>query len=370
MKMKFILTLIGAAFSLAAYAAGTAVDSQQAEAGRVYVLSNKLENSVLVFNRASDGSLSFLEEVSTGGAGTDGTGDPLASQGSIALRDDNKVLVAVNAASGDLTAFQVTDSGLKFGSKVASGGFFPISVTINEGLVYVVNRLGFPNIAGYTVSDTGELAPIAGSRRNLAGGPLSNAGQISFTPDGQELIVTEKGTNLIDVFNVLPSGQTEFRRAFLSRGITPFGFAFGPADSVIISEATGGLPMAATTSSYRIRSGGGLQRVSSAVPDNGTAACWVVVTGATAWVVNTASASISSYDVGNDGSITLAQAVAASTGDGTVPIDAAASSDNQFLYQVLSATGEIAVFAIDGVALTPLSGVDGLPLSIQGIVAR
>ena len=370
MKTKFLLTLIGAAFSFTAYAAGTGADAQQAQAGRVYVLSNKPENSVLVFHRASDGSLSFLQEVPTGGAGTDGTGDPLASQGSIALRNDNKVLVAVNAVSGDLTAFQVTDSGLEFGSRIVSGGYFPISVTINGGLVYVVNRLGFPNITGYTVSDTGQLMPITGSRRDLVGGPLSNAGQVSFRPDGQQLIVTEKGTNLIDVLNVLPSGQTEGPLAVTSRGSTPFGFAFGPGDSVIISEATGGLPMAATTSSYRTTAGGGLQPVSSAVPNNGTAACWVVVTGATAWVVNTGSATISSYDIGNDGSLTLARSVAASTGDGTVPIDAAASSDNRFLYQVLSATGQISVFGISDSTLSPLSVVKGLPLSVQGIVAH
>jgi hypothetical protein len=62
--------------------------------------------------------------------------------------------------------------------------------------------------------------------------------------------------------------------------------------------------------------------------------------------------------------------VAASTGTGTVPIDAAASSDGRFFYQVLSATGQIAVFGINGSALNPIRIVDGLPLSIQGIVAR
>jgi len=365
MKIKFLFTLIGAAFSFAAYAA-----TDQQQAGRVYVLSNKPENSVLVFNRASNGNLTFLQEAPSYGLGTDGTGDPLASQGSIALCDNDKVLLAVNAASGDLTAFRVTDVGLEFGSKIASAGYFPISVTLHNGLAYVVNRLGFPNITGYTVNDNGQLLEITGSRRQLAGGPLAMPGQISFSPNGQQLFVTEKGTNLIDVFNVLPSGQTDGPLAVTSRGRTPFGFAFGPGGSVIVSEAEGGLPMASTASSYRTTAGGALQPVSSAVPNNGTASCWMAVTGATAWVVNTASATISSYHVGNDGRITLAQSVAASTGDGTVPIDNAVSSDNRFLYQVLSATGQITVFRINGSTLVPLSIVDDLPLSIQGIVAR
>src|SRR5437867_7614873 len=100
MKTKFLLSLIGAAFSFAVCIAEAAID----QSGRVYVLSNKPENSVLVFNRASDGSLTFLQEVATQGAGTGATADPLQSQGSLALSADNKVLLAVNPASGELTA--------------------------------------------------------------------------------------------------------------------------------------------------------------------------------------------------------------------------------------------------------------------------
>src|SRR5205809_5193497 len=153
MKIKFLLLLVGAAVSCAVCTAGAATD--QTQTGRVYILSNKPENSVLVFNRASDGSLSFLQEAATQGAGTGATGDPLQSQGSVALRADNKVLLAVNPASGELTAFRVTDAGLEFGSKVPSGGFFPVSVTVHNNLVYVVNQLGVPNITGFTVNDAG-----------------------------------------------------------------------------------------------------------------------------------------------------------------------------------------------------------------------
>ena len=62
--------------------------------------------------------------------------------------------------------------------------------------------------------------------------------------------------------------------------------------------------------------------------------------------------------------------VAAFTGDGSGPIDAAASSDGNFLHVLLSATGQIAIYNINGGTLTPLPVVSGLPLSIQGIVAR
>jgi 6-phosphogluconolactonase len=252
---------------------------------------------------------------------------------------------------------------------VLSGGFFPVSVTIYNHLVYVVNQLGFPNVNGYTVSDTGQLVEIPNSRRDLAGGPLALPAEVSFTPDGTQLIVSEKGTRLLDTFNVLANGQTQGPLAQPSLGKTPFGFGFGPGNSVIVSEAQGGFPSHATASSYHLPANPRLQGISRTVPDNGTAACWVAVTGDVAWVVNTASASISSYNIASDGSITLANAVAASIPD-TVPIDAAASGDGRFLYQVLSTTGQIAIFSISGTALTPLTTVDNLPLSDQGIVAR
>jgi 6-phosphogluconolactonase len=366
-KQKFLLSFIGAAAWYGVCTAGAFTDESQAS--RVYVLSNKPNNSVLVFDRASNGSLSFIQEAATQGAGTGGTGDPLQSQGSVALRADNKVLLAVNPASGEVTAFRVTEAGLEFGSKVSSGGFFPVSVTVYNSLVYVVNQLGIPNITGYTVSDTGQLTQIAGSERDLAGGPLALPAEVGFTPDGTQLIVTEKGTALLDTFNVLASGQTDGPLPERSRGKTPFGFVFGPGDSVIASEAEGGLPMLATASSYRLTGNVIPQPVSKKVRDHGTAACWVAVTGDVAWVVNTASASISSYNIGSNGSIILANPVAASIPD-TVPIDAAASGDGGFLYQVLSTTGQIAVFSINGSALNPVTTVNGLPLSIQGIVAR
>jgi hypothetical protein len=87
-------------------------------------------------------------------------------------------------------------------------------------------------------------------------------------------------------------------------------------------------------------------------------------------VVNTGTATISSYQLNMDDSITLANPQAAFTGDGSSPIEAAASSDEAYLYQVISATGEIAIFAINGTNLEPAGTVSGLPLSIQGIVAR
>ena len=96
----------------------------------------------------------------------------------------------------------------------------------------------------------------------------------------------------------------------------------------------------------------------------------MATTGPTAWVVNTGTAVISAYQIDANGNLTLADADAGFTGDGSTPIDLAASNDGQFLYVLKSATGEIAAFQINGTGLTPLFTQGGLPLSIQGIAAQ
>lgn len=340
------------------------------QSGVVYVMSNRAkQNSVFTFERAADGTLSFVGETPSGGMGTGVTLDPLQSQGALALRADGKLLLAVNPASGDLSAFRVTASGLKFASKKTTNGALPVSVTVHGNHVYVLNQLGSANISGFTVSDTGLLAPLSASTRELAGGPLAQPAQVSFTPDGSQLIVTEKGTHLLDTFLVQPDGRPAGPAVQRSSGRTPFGFAFGPSGSVIVTEVENRLPMKATVSSY-LTTEGALEAVSAAVPNKQSAACWVATTGHTAWVVNTGTATISAYDIANDGSLTLLDPVAATTSDATSPIDLAASQDGKFLYVLKSATGEIAAFRIDGSSLTPLFTLGGLPPSIQGIVAR
>jgi 6-phosphogluconolactonase (cycloisomerase 2 family) len=199
---------------------------------------------------------------------------------------------------------------------------------------------------------------------------LALPAQISFTPDGTQLLVTEKGTNLIDSFQVRSDGKTAGATALPSSGKTPFGFAFGSSGSVVVSEVQNRFPTKATASSYQLTEGSGLQPVTATVPDNQSGACWVATTGDTAWIVNTGTAVISAYQIGAGGSLALLNSEAATTGDATSPIDVAASSDGQFLYLLKSATGEIAAFRINGTSLEPLFTEGGLPLSIQGLVAR
>ena len=162
----------------------------------VYTLTNQVAgNAVAVFNRAADGTLSAAGTIATGGTGTGGS---LGSQGAVALSDDGRRLFAVNAGSNDVSVFDVGPTGLSLASQTASGGTLPISLTAHGSLLYVLNAGGAGNISGFSVRATGGLTPIAGSTQPLSGTNVGPA-QVSFSPDGRRLVVTEKNTNLLDV---------------------------------------------------------------------------------------------------------------------------------------------------------------------------
>ncbi len=349
------------------------------KAGAVYVLTNQVNNAVAAFHRAADGTLTAAGTFPTGGSGDpvaqpgDPPTDPLASQGALILSEDNRLLFAVNAGSNEVSVLAVGKSGLTLVDKVASGGVRPISLTLHENLLYVLNEGGTPNINGFTVSDTGELTPLAGSARPLAGGSAADPAEVRFSPDGTLLVVTEKKTNIIDTYTVGADGLASGPITNPSNGVTPFGFEFDSAGHLVVSEAFGGTPGAAAASSYTASPGGALSVVSGSVPNGQTASCWVVITnsGRYAYVSNTGSGTISSYRLGDNGALTLLDAVAASTGAGSSPIDMALNNSSHYLYVLAAGLQAVAAFRVesDG-GLTPIEVEGGLPFGAQGIAAR
>lgn len=68
-------------------------------------------------------------------------------------------------------------------------------------------------MTGFTVDEDGHLHPIAGSTRPLSG-PHPNPAQVQLSPDGEQLLVTEKGvltdpsTGHIDIYYVASDGSS------------------------------------------------------------------------------------------------------------------------------------------------------------------
>jgi 6-phosphogluconolactonase (cycloisomerase 2 family) len=332
----------------------------------VYTLTNQTTgNRVAVFSRAADGTLTPAGSVATGGSGT---GDGLGSQGSIVLSDDGRWLFAVNPGSNDVSVFGVGTAALTLASRTPSGGIQPISLTVSGSVVYVLNAGGDGNITGFHLDDTGGLTPIAGSTRSLSGTNVGPA-QVSFSPDGRRLIVSEKATNLLDVYPVDANGLAGARTTVASAGGTPFGFAFGLHDLLLVSEAAD--PGSAT--SYVLGRDGGLGVVSGAVPTHQGAPCWVAVTsdGRFGYTGN-GNGSVSGFGIGPAGAISLLDADGATAVVGGGVNDIALSGNSRYLY-VLQVGDAPAIHAFlvqqDG-HLEPLGPVAGLPAGTRGLAAR
>ena len=332
--------------------------------GAVYALTNQVTgNAVAVFTRAADGTLTAAGAVGTGGTGT---GSGLGSQGSVALSADGRWLFAVNAGSNEVSVFAVGAGGLSLTSRTGSGGTLPISLTAHGNVLYVLNAGGSGNISGFTVGSTGGLTPIAGSTQSLSG---TNAGpaQVSFSPDGRRLVVTEKNTNLLDVYAVDAGGAASGPVTVASAGRTPFGFAFGLRNDLFVSEAAG------SASSYVLNASGYLSLVSGAVPTHRVAPCWAVVTadGRFGYTGN-GSGSVSAFAIAPSGAASLVD-----TDGGTAVLsgggvnDIALSHNSRYLYVLQTGSPQmIQAFRVEADGhLTPLGAIAGLPNGTRGLAA-
>ena len=181
--------------------------------------------------------------VPTGGLGT---GNSLASQGGI-VRDGRRLLV-VNAGDNTVTSFAITRDGLSRRDVEPSGGIRPVSVTVHDDVVYVLNT-GSDSVSGFHINDRGNLTPIANSARALST-TGTGAAEVKFTHDGDALIVTEKATNTIDTFEVSDDGVAGAATFTASVGVVPYGFDIDRRDHVVVSEAATG-----SVSSYRFDDG-------------------------------------------------------------------------------------------------------------------
>ena len=368
-----LLLLVLVAGGAAAQAASPPALDPVARPGAVYVMTNDAAaNAIMIYNRAADGTLTADGSFPTGGLGT---GGGLGSQDALIVSKDGRFLFVVNAGSDEITSFRVRSGSLIWADKIHSNGDMPISLTFDGRRLVVLNAGGSGNISAFNVNARGNLRPIPGATQPLSNGGVGAApgpAQVSFTPNGRQLVVTKKATNLILTYNLTRAG-IDPPVVHASVGQTPFGFAFGGRNRLIVSEAFGGAADASALSSYLVGPGV-LENVTPSALTNQTAACWVVVTGngRYTYTTNTGSGSVTGYAIGHDGSLTLldADGRTGDTGAGSRPIDASLSRNSQYLYVLNAGTHTISAFTVesDG-SLTPLGEVAAPPTAV-GIAAR
>jgi 6-phosphogluconolactonase (cycloisomerase 2 family) len=395
-------------------------------------------NQITVWSRAASGQLTQLQTIGTNGKGSGIQIDPtdsLGSEGSLALDASHQFLFAVNTETaagtagdcnmGSISAFTIdsNDGWLTFVGKVPSGGLYPNSLTVLGKQVYVLNAGGpglynacgmEPNITGFQFDSGGHLTSIPSSTQSLNPGPMPGSSinpagllncdpggfgaavvcglnppafprspaEIGFTPDGNGIVVTVKGTNSIYMFPLhaglpvrpvvwKPNGPTQ---------PTYFGFAFDSAGNLVVAEPFGMSAIipakpASGVSSFSIGKNATMTPLTVNLPNGQALGCWLVLDSATgvAFVSNNGSGTISTYRVDSHGSLALLTGAAVTGLAGINDMAIARNGANGYLYALAAGAGTVNGWKInsDG-SLTSLGApLAGMPANAgaQGLAA-
>lgn len=302
-----------------------------------------------MFRRTIDGTLIPAGTIPTGGRGT---GNLLENQGALILSKGHEWLFAANPGSDDISVFSVQGNGnLVLIDRIGSGGDRPVSLTVSEDVLYVLNAGSAGNITGFIIHPDGKLSQLTQSSRPLSttasetcpevvrdfgdpGAVCSVAGPttVGFNPNGDVLVVSERLTNRIDTWtlgdNALATLSTRFQEPANS---TPFGFAFGQRGRFVIANSFLDLPGLGAASSFVLSAAGSLTPKTQTLGNGNASSCWTLITnnGRVAFTSNPVAKTLSSYNLENDGTLSILNPIAASIPDGD-PRDLDASETGRF----------------------------------------
>jgi 6-phosphogluconolactonase len=391
--------------------------------GNVFVMTGTATdprgNEVAMFNRFRRGELQLVgffptDGISAGPAPTStafgfdlpANADAHGSQNSLIVSPDMGCLFVVNAASNTVTSFRVFPLlGLQLVSMVDSGGVFPVSLTLHNRVLYVLNSGFDGSINGYNVDADCSLSPN-GSQRGLAAfndafaSPEPNEvvttpAQLSFTPDGRKLVLSVKGGpnddpdlnfgGRIVVYDLTASGQilgdgvaTQFSLG--PNGISgrdgnggPFSFVFSRSGHLIVTQVN-----SFTVSSYRIQDDNTVTPISGPLATGTDFPCWIVLHEDTAFIASFGTIAgvfndntldgpgiITTLRIAPDGKLTLLDSHAAIYPDavhGNHGLDIGIIMNDRddergpFLYATQSRTGRVAGWKINEDASLTLIG--------------
>jgi len=367
---------VAAAAVVSAAAPAFATASSPARAGQsgpaVFVQTdNTAANRVVAYRRAADGTLTPAGSYATGGRGGVLAGsvvDHTASQGSLTHDPRHGLLYAVNAGSDTVSVFAVHGDRLALRQVLSSGGTFPVSVAVHADVVYVLNALNGGSVQGYGVFGS-LLVPLPGSHRALGLDPnatpqfTTTPGQVAFTPDGTQLVVTTKGNgNDIDVFGVGFGGRLSAQATVNSEpGTVPFAISFDPFGHLVIAEAgTNAL------STFQLSRNGTVSLLDR-TPTGQAATCWVTTAGPFLFASNAGTPSESGFTSSAGGQLSLLGDTATDPG----AVDAASAAGGQFLYVQTGGNGIVDEFSVAASGALTKIGAVTVPGAVggEGIVA-
>lgn len=178
------------------------------DAGHLYLQTNETRNAIIHYTRATDGTLTEVERVLTGGAGS-GVFKPISGEasapnafegaGSVILSPDRSLLFATNGGDNSVTSFRVGDHGQlsiidvkRTGNVVSgkSGTAKSLAFAKGSSTLFVLHSFGPDHLMAMFVDETGRLRQRPERyTANTNDKPNRVTTMLTLTPDEKYLIV-------------------------------------------------------------------------------------------------------------------------------------------------------------------------------------
>jgi hypothetical protein len=199
------------------------MDQDMYATGHVYIQTNEVENVVIHYARASDGSIAEVERIPTGGAGS-GLYKPISGQesapnafeaaGSVMVTADKRFLFATNGGDNSVSSFGVGEDGKltlldvkRTGNIVTgrSGTAKSLAYSAASSTLFVLHSFGPDHVRLMSVSTDGKLkARPEGYTVNTPDKPLRVSTMVVLSPDEKFLVI---GTTFDQPAGANPDGS-------------------------------------------------------------------------------------------------------------------------------------------------------------------
>ena len=194
--------------------------------GHLYMQTNEVKNAVVHYHRSTNGTLTEVERVATGGAGS-GVYKPISNQdsapnafegaGSVILSADRRFLFATNGGDNSASSFSVGKDGRltlldtkPTGNDVQgrSGTAKSVAYDDSRGMLYVLHSFGPDHLRLMSVSSDGKLTPRMERYTANTATKLNRVPTMAvISPDGKFLLVGTTFDLPIAISGTYPDGS-------------------------------------------------------------------------------------------------------------------------------------------------------------------
>jgi 6-phosphogluconolactonase (cycloisomerase 2 family) len=376
--------------------------------GHLYMQTNETSNAIVHYHRSANGTLTELERLPTGGAGS-GVLSPIYNvsrpndfegAGSVILSPDRRLLFTTNAGDNSVSSFAVGEDGkltpvdVKRTGNQIIGGAKSLAYAPSKGMLFVVHTFGPDHIRRMSVDSEGKLTPRPEPASvNTVDWPNRVPTMAVLSPDAKFLIVgtaldelpTKKNpdgslilwiprldgtlhfiaSNAPDpdglvVFPLQEDGTLGTARFHDAKAPSPFYIAFlhNRPDTFVLGYAVGdGCAIGTIDADGKVHIGRLVHIDNSA--GKPSELCWLAVSPDDRWVFtsNFGYSNISSFRInGTELSIAKDPACPKVKGDGTFralngvvssgPSDSWITQDGAYLYQIYGNASKLVGYAI------------------------